>query len=421
MPAVPASLSVAPASLSVVPASLGVMAVWDELTGQEEAIAVVQAAVASARPAAGSDASGSRGMTHSWLITGPPGSGRSNLAFAFATALLSPGTPEGDRAAQQQVAARTHPDLAVLSTERVIISIDEVRTLVASSQFSPSVGRFRVMVIEDADRMTERTSNVLLKALEEPPERTVWILCAPSEADLLPTIRSRVRTVRLKVPGVSDVAALIQRRDGVDTETAERAARHAQSHIGMAHRLATSEQARQRRERTLELALTVRSVSSAVLAAAELLEIAGADAKAITEERDAEERERALRSLGVEPGGTIPLALRTQLRQLEEDQKRRATRSLRDGIDRILTDLLSLYRDVMMLQLGSGSELVNTELGGRLGALSARTTPAATLAAMDVIATARQRIDGNVAPALAVEAMLTAILRGDSARKGTDL
>ncbi|MDQ1607909.1 MAG: polymerase subunit delta [Microbacteriaceae bacterium] len=386
------------------------MAVWDDLTGQAEAIAIFRAAAEG-----GNEGS----MTHSWLITGPPGSGRSNLAFAFATALLSPGTPEGDLAARRQVEARTHPDLTVLSTERVVITIEEVRTLVASSQFSPSIGRYRVMVIEDADRMVERTSNVLLKALEEPPPRTVWILCAPSDADLIPTIRSRVRTVRLRVPSVDDVAELIRRRDGVDAATAERAAREAQSHIGMAHRLATNAEARERREETLELALGVQSVSDAVLGAARLLEIAGADAKAITEERDAEERESALRSLGVEPGATLPPSLRAQLRQLEDDQKRRATRSLRDGIDRILVDLLSLYRDVVMLQLGSDSALVNRELADQLERLSARTSPAATLAAMDAIAVARERIDANVAPALALEAMLTSTVRNGSAvRKG---
>jgi DNA polymerase-3 subunit delta' len=386
------------------------MAVWDDLTGQAEAIAIFRAAAEG-----GNEGS----MTHSWLITGPPGSGRSNLAFAFATALLSPGTPEGDLAAQRQVDARTHPDLAVLTTERVVITIEEVRALVASSQFSPSIGRYRVMIIEDADRMVERTSNVLLKALEEPPPRTVWILCAPSDADLIPTIRSRVRTVRLRVPSVNDVAELIRRRDGVDAAVAERAAREAQSHIGMAHRLATNAEARERREETLELALGIQSVSDAVLGAARLLEIAGADAKAITEERDAEERESALRSLGVEPGATLPPSLRAQLRQLEEDQKRRATRSLRDGIDRILVDLLSLYRDVVMLQLGSNVALVNRELADRLERLSLRLSPAATLAAMDAIAVARERIDGNVAPALALEAMLASTVRnGNAVRKG---
>jgi DNA polymerase III subunit delta' len=372
------------------------MAVWDELTGQADAIAIVEAA-ASASAIGGS---GNSSMTHSWLITGPPGSGRSNLAYAFATALLSPGTPEGDAAAARQVAARTHPDLGVLSTERVIIAIEEVRSLVATSQFSPSVGRYRVMVIEDADRMAERTSNVLLKALEEPPPRTVWILCAPSEADLIPTIRSRVRTVRLRVPDVAEVAELLQRRDGVDAATATRAAREAQSHIGMAHRLATNADARERRERTLDLALGVHSVSDAVMAASSLLELAKADAVAITEQRDSDERDSALRSLGIEPGGTIPPALRSQLRNLDDDQKRRATRSLRDGIDRIMVDLLTLYRDMLRIL-------------DRMQAASVSCTAVETLATMDAIATARERIESNVPPALALEAMLiTAIRRG---------
>lgn len=384
------------------------MSVWDELTGQTEAISVFRAAAEST--AIGAPV-GESAMTHSWLITGPPGSGRSNLAYAFATALLSPGTADGDQATARQVAARSHPDLSVLSTEGVIIKMDDVKKIVSNSQFSPSVSRYRVMVVEDADRMQERTSNVLLKALEEPPPRTVWILCAPSEADLLPTIRSRVRTVRLRVPSISDVSDLIVARDGVDREIATRAAREAQSHIGMARRLATNDDARRRRHQTLETALGIRSVSDAVLAAGTLLDLAGEDGKAITAELDAQERESALRSLGVEPGGTIPPRLRGQLKDLEDDQKRRATRSLRDGIDRIMVDLLSLYRDVVLLQLGADIEPVNLNIRPRLQEAAASSSPEQTLATMDAIVTARRRIEGNVSPLLSLEAVLISATR----------
>jgi DNA polymerase-3 subunit delta' len=220
-----------------------------------------------------------------------------------------------------------------------------------------------------------------------------------------------VRTVRLRVPGVDEVAELIARRDGVSLPEATRAAREAQSHVGMAHRLATSDEARERRRRTLELALGIRSVAGAVLAAAELIEVATADAKAITEEKDAEERDSALRSLGIEPGGSVPPALRAQLKALEEDQKRRATRSLRDGIDRILVDLLSLYRDILLLQLGVDQEPVNLAIFAELTAAAAESTPTATLATLDAIATARERIEGNVAPGLALESMLISAIR----------
>lgn len=414
------------------------MAVWDNLTGQADAIAIFRAAAERPRVGAGvtagpptpdTDASAdtttatatatpgggsspeSESMTHAWLITGPPGSGRSNLAFAFATALLSPGTPDGDEAARRQVDARTHPDLSVLATEGVIIKMDAVKEAVVRSQYSPSVGRYRVIVVEDADRMVERTSNVLLKALEEPPERTVWILCAPSEADLLPTIRSRVRTVRLRVPSIDDVAELLVTRNGVDPHLAERAARESQSHIGMALRLATNVEARTRREETLRTALGIRSVSTAVNAAARLLAIAADDAKAVTEERDTAEREGVLRSLGVEVGQAVPPALRSQVKALEDDQKRRATRSLRDGIDRILVDLSSLYRDVMMVQLDRAGSVINRELLVELRTAGAASSPAITVATMDAIALARQRIESNVGPALALEAMLVTAIR----------
>ncbi len=368
---------------------------WDELVGQAPAIDLFKMAVADPRL-----------LAHSWLITGPPGSGRSNLAYAFAAALVCKNDGCGTCTDCRQIAARTHPDLSALATERVIISIDEVRSLVQTAQFGPSVSRYRVVVIEDADRMVERTSNVLLKALEEPPDGTIWILCAPSEADLLPTIRSRVRSVRLTVPSIDAVADLIVTRTGVDRGTAERAARHAQSHVGMATRLATNEFAASRRDETVRLALSTTNVRDAVMAAARLLEIATDDAKAITEERDAEELEHARYSLGLGYGEAVPPNMRSQFRALEEQQKRRETRSLRDGLDRILVDLYSVYRDVLRIQLGATDDLINIEYVAELGRVASALSPTEALAVSEGIATARQRIAGNVSPVLALEALL---------------
>lgn len=381
---------------------------WDELTGQDQAVATLRAAAGAALSAEGGAA-----MSHAWLITGPPGSGRSNLAFAFAAALLG---SEADPGVEELVRARSHPDLEVLTTSGVIIPIEAARKAVKRSYYAPSVARHRVIVVEDADRMSEHSSNTMLKAIEEPPERTVWILCAPSEADLLPTIRSRARGLRLTVPSVADVAALLVRRDGVDPALAERAAREAQSHVGMAHRLATDEEARRRRASTLELALGIRSVSDAMLAAARYHDIAAEDGKAMNDERDARERAAALRSLGVEPGGTVPPKLRGALRELEEEQKRRSRRGLRDGLDRIMVDLLSLYRDVLLRQLGASAELVNEALARRIEDTASGSTAADTLAVLDAITEARERIAANVAPLLALEAMLMTVAIGAPAR-----
>ena len=371
---------------------------WGEVWGQDDAVVQLQAA-----------ASDPAQLAHAWLITGPPGSGRSTLAYAFAAALIA---EPGDEAAMRQVLAGTHPDLAALRTEGVIISIKDARALVERSYFAPSLGRYRVIVMEDADRMVERTSNVLLKALEEPPERTVWVLCAPSDADLLPTIRSRVRTLRLREPDVEDVARLIVQRTGADPAIAEQSARLAQRHIGMAQRLATDEAARSRRDETLRAVLRVRGVNDAVEVAARIVQLATDDAKSLTAERDEAERESLLRTLGIPAGAAVPPAVRGQLGALEEDQKRRATRSLRDGIDRVLTDLESMYRDTLMLQFGRSDGLINRELSEELAALAAAWTPERTLTVLDQISLTRTNLEGNAAPALALESMLITVASG---------
>ena len=372
---------------------------WSEVWGQDAAVETLQQAASD--PAA---------LSHAWLITGPPGSGRSTLAYAFAAALIT--EHPDDENAMRQVLAGTHPDLTALRTDKVLITIKEARELVARSYFSPSAGRYRVIVVEDADRMVERTSNVLLKALEEPPEQTVWVLCAPSEADLLPTIRSRVRTLRLREPEVADVARLIALRTGADEATAEQAARHSQRHIGMAQRLATDDGARRRRDETLRAVLGVRGVGTAVEVAGQIIQAATDDAKALTAERDAAERAALLRMVGIAEGQAVPPALRPQLSALEDDQKKRATRSLRDGIDRVLTDLQSMYRDVVMLQFGRTGELINSELRTELEALAAAWPVERALIAVDAISDTRESLERNVSPLLATESLLVTISSG---------
>ncbi|MHA7135261.1 DNA polymerase III subunit delta' [Oerskovia turbata] len=374
------------------------MSVWDEVVGQEHAVEMLSTAATD--PAA---------MTHGWLLTGPPGSGRSNAARAFAAALQCEQGGCGVCQACATTLAGTHADVTIVATEKVTIAIDEVRDLVGVASRRPSQGRWRVIIVEDADRMAERTTNVLLKAIEEPPARTVWILCAPSPQDVLVTIRSRCRGVALRVPSVEAVAGLLVARDGVDPVVAEAAARAAQSHIGLARRLARDGAARERRSSVLSIARRIRGVGDAVVAAGELVEVAQAEAKAATEERDAIEKAELLRALGVEAGGVMPPKLRSQLTDLEKDQKRRATRHQRDVLDRAMVDLLSLYRDVLVVQLGARVDLVNAELAETVQALAEDSTPEQTVRRMDAIGVARERLGGNVAPLLALEAMAIAL------------
>jgi len=375
---------------------------WGDVWGQDDAVATLRRA-----------ASGESSLAHAWLITGPPGSGRSTLAYAFAAALIA--NDEGDEHTMRQVLAGTHPDLTALRTEGVIITIKQARELVDRSYFAPSHGLRRVIVVEDADRMVERTSNVLLKALEEPPDQTIWVLCAPSEADLLPTIRSRVRTLRLREPEIADVARLIEQRTGVDPAVAEQSARHAQRHIGMAQRLATNPDSRARRDDSIRDVLRVRTIGDVVQVADRVVKAATDDAKALTAERDEAERAALLRTVGVPEGARVPPAVRSQLSALEEEQKKRATRSLRDGIDRVLTDLQSVYRDVVMLQHGREQGLINLEFIDDLRAIAGDWSQERALRVLDHITDTRRVIGQNAQTTLALESLLVTIVSGSRA------
>lgn len=382
------------------------MSVWDDLQGQAPVVAQLKQA-----------AQGDTGLTHAWLFTGPPGSGRSNAAKAFAAALNCEQDDVTQRgcgvcAACHTILGETHSDVTFVRTEKVTITIDEARELVSKAGDRPATGRWRIIVVEDADRMAERTTNVLLKAIEEPTPRTIWMLCAPSPADVLVTIRSRCRPVSLRLPPAADVADLLVRRDGVERQLAERAARAAQSHIGIARRLARDADARERRLETVRIPMGLRGVTAAVMMAEKLVKIATEEANSSNDERDAAEKIALLASLGAPESGTLPPSMRSQVKQLEDDQKRRAKRSITDSLDRTLTDLLSFYRDVLIIQLGNAVELVNVELKGDLEEYAGRSTPETTLARMDAINKARVRITTtNVAPLLAVESMATSLIQ----------
>lgn len=373
--------------------------IWRDVVGQQQTITTLQRAVTD--PAS---------MTHAWLFTGPPGSGRSTAARAFAGALLCPQGGCGDCRECRTALDGTHADVDLLATEALSIGVAATRGLVQLAGRSPSVGRYRIILIEDADRLTEQSGNALLKALEEPTPRTVWLLCAPSLEDVLITVRSRSRHVRLRTPPVAEVAALLQRRDGIDPGMATYAARAAQSHIGLAKRLATDEGARIRRRDTIAMAARIRGVTDAVGAAADLLQIAEQERDRTLETRGTAEKQRLLETLGADPSArTQPPHIRAQVTALEKEQKTRATRFTRDMIDRALVDLLSVYRDALVLHAGSPVALVNEDARPIVEEVARALSGEGLLVALESIATARERIAANVSPLLALEAMAVSL------------
>ncbi|MGC4943725.1 DNA polymerase III subunit delta' [Kribbella sp. DT2] len=389
------------------------MTVWDDLVGQEPAVDVLTRAVSGAAARLrGESGAATAGMTHAWLITGPPGSGRSNAGRAFAAALQCANQGCGECNDCRTTLSGAHPDVSLIRTELLSIRVSEIRELIRRAAMSPTQGRWQVMVVEDADRLTEQAADALLKSIEEPSPRTVWVLCAPTVEDVVPTIRSRCRLLVLRTPPVAAVAEMLSRTLGVDAELAGFAARAAQGHIGRARALARDEAVRERRTKVLEVPFTLRDIGACLKAAQQLSEAAKEEAKASAAAVDEKERTALEQALGVGTKGAKPREAAAAVKDLEEQQKARAKRWERDVLDRSLVDLMALYRDVLVVQTRAGSDLINAELHKSITQFADRTTPEQTIRRIGAIAACREAIETNVAPLLALEAMTINLFEG---------
>ncbi len=376
--------------------------VFDQLVGQERLVEQLR-----------HSASHPEAMTHAWLFTGPPGSGRSVAARAFAAALQCEvrGEPGCGRcSACHTVLVGSHPDLVVVATSATFIPVKQARELALTASHRPTLGRWRIIIVEDADRLTEQAADALLRVLEEPPPRTVWLLCAPSLEDLLITVRSRCRHLRLRTPPVAAVAELLQRRDGVDVAMAHYAARAAQSHVGVARRLATDETVRSRRRRLTAIPAELTDLGAALAAAQEVMEQSTQGAESAGGAEAERARADLLRSLGADPAArTQPPAVRAHLKSFDEEQRRVARRRQHDSLDAALTDLSSVYRDALVLGTGAQVQSVNTELD-EVRAVARATRPEELLQALDTIGMARARLIANGSPLLVLEAMMVGLI-----------
>ncbi len=377
--------------------------VFERLIDQEHVISILSEAVTAARDVDNV----SQEMTHAWLFTGPPGSGRSNAALAFAAALVCKTGGCNDCTDCKTTVKGVHADVELVKTEGLSIKIDEVRELITRASWSPSVGNYRVVVIEDADRLTESAANALLKAIEEPGLRTVWLLCAPSATDVLPTIRSRTRSLVLRTPSTSAVAALLE-SESVTPAMANFAARASQGHIGRARHLANNSEARARREAILKISLLISDVSSAFKAAQVLVEAAKAEAEEEAERRDGAEMS-ALKEAWGQQGSKLTQGGAKIVKELEKEQKSRTTRMVRDYLDRALLDIATLFRDVLLVQSNSLDSLINTDLIAEITKIANSSTPQATLRKLEAIMNARTNLSHNAAPLLTIEALMVSL------------
>ena len=378
------------------------MSVFDSLVDQDKTVAILKEATTAAK----NNEDESQSMTHAWLFTGPPGSGRSNTALAFAAALLCPESGCSHCVNCLTALRGTHADVELIKTEGLSIKIDEVRDLLTRAAWSPSVAKYRVVIIEDADRLTESAANALLKAIEEPGLRTVWLLCAPTLTDVLPTIRSRTRNLTLRTPSVAAVTKLLE-SESIPAKIAELSARASQGHIGRARYLAKNPAARVSRTDILKLPLTITDIASAFKCAQLLVDAAKREAESEAESRNDLET-ASLKEAWGQQGTRVVQGGAKAIKELEKDQKSRQTRMVRDYLDRALLDIATFYRDTLLVQSGTKSEtaLINSDMQREIAIVAAGTTAEHTLRKLEAIMKTRTNLSRSAAPLLAVEALM---------------
>jgi len=377
------------------------MSVFNSLIDQPQVVQTLKDAVSSAN--INEDAS--QVMTNTWLFTGPAGSGRSNAAIAFAAALVCEKGGCSTCNSCISTILGTHADVELIKTQGLSIKIDEVRELITRASWKPSIANYRIVVIEDADRLTDSAANALLKVIEEPGLRTIWLLCAPTLTDVLPTIRSRCRHLALRTPSTKAITKLLIERDQIETKTAEFVAKASGGHIGRARRLALDATARQNRENILRLPLMIKDIASAYKAAQFLVDSAKSEAVADAEEKDQNEISKLKEAWG-STGSKMVTGGSKAIKELEKEQKSRSTRMVRDYLDRALLDLATLYRDIMLVQANSTESLINQDLLEEIKQLSALKSPARTVEQIDAILRTRRNLAQNAAPLLLIEALM---------------
>jgi len=386
---------------------------WQELIGQEFSVKALQQAAQDSNEALTGKVM--PGFSQAWLLTGPPGSGRSTAARLFAATLQCEENGCGKCVSCISVKNGTHPDVHVVAPQGLSYGIDDTKSLVREAALMPSLSQWNIIILEDADRLTTEAGNALLKAIEEPAKLTMWILCAPSSKDVLITIRSRCRIVSLRTPPADAIAELLIKRDGIDKAMAHFAAHASLGHVGRAKLLATDEQVRERRSLVLQVPFELKDLPSCFAAAQRLVDAATEDADIATDEMDEKELNNLLRAYGEGAEGVtkrkVERLASSAKKELEEGQKKRYKRITRDRLDLTLQELAAFYRDVLVLQTGADIELFHSEMKGSIQRFADSSSINSTIKRLDSVESTRRMLNSEAAPLLVLESLTVQLAR----------